>query len=205
MKLRILIILLILNSALSVQAIDVENVRFEQRTDGDLLVDIYYDLSNTGGNTVDISVEASDDSGTTWILPCNSLIGDVGIGISEGNNKHILWNFYADNPDTSGFGYKVRVIAEYSTDIYSTAGEGWFSIDSAATAFAADAELIEAKSIDCDTTGKSLTWMFKLKSVDQQINHEFWCQSGKAVDKGSIEYHWYENAWTITNEWIDSD
>ena len=107
-------ILLILCNALFAQAPVVENVRFEQRTDGSLIVDIYYDVTNAGHLLLNITVEASDDSGATWTLPCSNLTGDVGNGISPGTNKHVVWDFYADNPDTSGYGYCVRVTAHQS-------------------------------------------------------------------------------------------
>jgi hypothetical protein len=97
---------------LSAQAPVVANVRFEQRTDGSLLVDIYYDVSSGGGLQLDISVEASDDGGKTWTVPCTSLTGDVGEGIIAGVNKHIVWDFHGDNPGTSGDSFRVRVIAD---------------------------------------------------------------------------------------------
>ncbi|MBN2103812.1 fibrobacter succinogenes major paralogous domain-containing protein [bacterium] len=93
------------------QAPVVSNVSFQQRTDGSLLVDIYYDLSDTDGETKKIKVEASDDNGSTWTLTCTSLTGDVGTGVALGTNKHVVWDFNADNPNVSGSSYKVRVTA----------------------------------------------------------------------------------------------
>lgn len=119
MKFRIVGLILIINSAiLFAQALVVENVRFDQRIDGTLLVDIYYDVTDVDGDTVDIVIEASNDDGMTWDLPCTSLTGDIGIGIAQGINKHVVWDFYADNPNTSGSSYRVRVTAhEIVTDI----------------------------------------------------------------------------------------
>jgi len=111
MKRATFIILLIYCNVLLSQSPVVENVRFEQRKDGSHLVDIYYDVTDMHGGLLDIIVEASDDSGTTWTLPCKSLTGDVGVDISSGTAKHVVWDFYADNPDTSGYGYCVRVTA----------------------------------------------------------------------------------------------
>jgi parallel beta-helix repeat protein len=105
-------LLLVVTSTLPIRAQVVEKVRYDQRTDGSLLVDIYYDVTHAGGLPLTIAVEASDDHGATWNLPCNSLTGDVGAGIPEGTGKHVVWDFYADNPDTSGYGYRVRVWAE---------------------------------------------------------------------------------------------
>ena len=111
MKLYISGILLILINNLFAQTPMVKNVRFEQRTDGTLLVDIYYDVTSPNNLLLEIKIEASDNDGTTWTSPCKSLSGDVGAGILPGSNKHVVWDFYADNPDTSGYGYRVRVTA----------------------------------------------------------------------------------------------
>ena len=47
--------------------------------------------------------------------------GDTGKGVIPGTNKHIVWDFYADNPNVSGSGYRVRIIADdhsgYCVDI----------------------------------------------------------------------------------------
>jgi parallel beta-helix repeat protein len=111
MKLNILAILFTLCNVLVAQSPVVENVRFDQRIDGSLLVDIYYDVTDMHDGLLDITIEASDDSGATWTLPCTNLTGDVGLGIASGTDKHIVWDYYADNPDTSGYGYCVRVAA----------------------------------------------------------------------------------------------
>jgi len=84
------------------QAPVVSNVSFAQRTDGSLIVDIYYDLSDDDSETKTIQVEASADNGSTWDLTCISLTGDVGSGVTLGAGKHIVWDFYTDNPDQSG-------------------------------------------------------------------------------------------------------
>jgi len=89
----------------------VENVRFEQRNDGSLLVDIYYDVTDVDGDTLEITLESSYNHGRTWACPCNSFSGDVGNDILSGADKHIIWNFYTDSPDTSGSSYQVRIIA----------------------------------------------------------------------------------------------
>ena len=112
MKKHIILLILFLQAQLLYsQAPVVSNVSFQQRTDGSLIVDIYYDLSDTDGETKKIEVEASDDNGSTWDLTCSSLTGDVGTGIALGTDKHIVWDFYADNPNQSGSQYKVRVTA----------------------------------------------------------------------------------------------
>ncbi len=119
MKFKISGILLILGSYLFAQSPVVENVRFVQRTDGSLIVDIYYDVSYANYEKVKVSIEASDDHGATWDLPCSRLDGDVDF-VTTGQNKHFQWHFYDDNPDTSGYGYRVRVTAEALCQMYIT-------------------------------------------------------------------------------------
>lgn len=105
-------LLLLVGANLFSQAPKVENVWFEQRTDGTLLVDIYYDLTAAGGIAPEISLAASDDNGVTWDLTCESLSGDIGDNIPPGANKHIVWNFYADQPNRSGSDYRFRITAD---------------------------------------------------------------------------------------------
>lgn len=95
----------------SAQTPVVENVKFEQRTDGTLMVDIFYDVATVSDLPLEIIVEASDDEGASWDLPCTSLTGDVGDSIFAGTDKHVIWDFYDDNPNVSGSGYEVRVTA----------------------------------------------------------------------------------------------
>ena len=112
MKLYISGILLFLASALFAQAPPVvENVRFEQRTDGSLIVDIYYDLIGPADTPHMIVVEASGDNGQTWDLHCESILGDQGEHITPGQGKHVVWDFFEDNPWVSGDDYRVRVTA----------------------------------------------------------------------------------------------
>lgn len=89
-----------------------ENVVFEQRTDGSLLVDIYYDVTTAGGLPLEVVLEASDDNGQTWDLTCTSLSGDIGEYLSAGEDKHVIWDFYTDNPGINGGDFKVRITAE---------------------------------------------------------------------------------------------
>ncbi|MBN1781027.1 fibrobacter succinogenes major paralogous domain-containing protein [bacterium] len=118
-KKLISIMLSVYIAVLSAQAPVVENVRFMQRTDGSLLVDIYYDVTDADSDRVEITILASGDHGETWELPCESLSGDIGSGIMAGPDKHVVWNFYKDNPLTSGSGYRICVSAEdhIATDI----------------------------------------------------------------------------------------
>jgi hypothetical protein len=89
----------------------VQNVVFAQRQDGSGIVDVTYDLYDADSSELTISLQASDDGGASWIVPCNSVAGDAGDGIAPGTGKHLTWNFKADDNGWEGAAYRVRVIA----------------------------------------------------------------------------------------------
>jgi uncharacterized protein (TIGR02145 family) len=90
----------------------VENVIFNQRTDGSSIVDIYYDVQNPTGHPMALTMEVSDDNGATWNFPCVQITGDVGSGITSGTNKHIVWNFGAEHQQTFGDQFRIKIIAD---------------------------------------------------------------------------------------------
>ncbi len=110
MKKIIILLFVFCSGLLYAQAPVISNVSFSQRTDGSLIVDVYYDVDDM--NLMNITLTASDDGGSTWDLNCSSVSGDVGSAISKGTNKHIVWDFYADNPGISGSNFMVRVTAQ---------------------------------------------------------------------------------------------
>lgn len=73
----------------------VSNVQASQRP-GTKLVDIYYDLSDPDGDLQEVEVVMSSDGGLTWTIPCVTLTGHVGPGVSPGSGRHIVWNAGAD-------------------------------------------------------------------------------------------------------------
>ena len=89
----------------------VSNVQFAQRTDGSNLVDITYDVADIDGNSLTIAVTASDDGGLNWNVPCRTLSGDIGEGVSPGAGKHIIWDFGQDNAGWEAADYLIRVVA----------------------------------------------------------------------------------------------
>ena len=91
----------------------VYNVIGSQRTDGSKIIDIYYSVSDSDGDTLSVSLKVSADNGTTFdITPTDSLLsGDVGSGILSGNDKHIIWNAGEEDFALEGITYKFKIIA----------------------------------------------------------------------------------------------
>ncbi len=61
-------VILIWSTALAAQnhAPEVKNVRFSQRTDGTLKVDIYYDLNDADRDSMFVTMQVSDNGGAGW-------------------------------------------------------------------------------------------------------------------------------------------
>jgi formylglycine-generating enzyme required for sulfatase activity len=95
----------------------ISNTTVAQRNDGSGLVDVYYDLSDANGDASTISVLLSENGGTSFsITPsASNLSGDIGVGISIGTAKHIVWNAAAEAVDFDNNQYKLRVLAEDNT------------------------------------------------------------------------------------------
>ncbi len=90
----------------------VTNVDLKERTDGSMLVDVYYDVNDSDGNAMTVTMLASSDSGSTWNLTCNNITGAIGSGITSGTGKHIVWDFGVEHPNF----YSNKVIVEISAD-----------------------------------------------------------------------------------------
>ena len=91
---------------------EVTNVTFSQRIDDSFLVDVYYDLNDSDGDTMFVTMQVSSDGGTTWNFRCDSISGDTGSDILTGTGKHIVWNFGKEHPQTSGTDFKVQIVAD---------------------------------------------------------------------------------------------
>jgi hypothetical protein len=100
----------------------VTNVLASQRTDGSMLVDISYDLSDEDGDSVTISVSVSDDDGLSYDVNATSFIGDTGTEITPGTGKTTVWDAGTDLPGVYGTEYRVKVIADDGKGDESTAG-----------------------------------------------------------------------------------
>ena len=90
----------------------VQNVIFSQRTDGTFKVDVNYDVNNPEGTSMILSMRVSSDNGTTWDFSCPTLSGDVGPWITNGTNKHIVWDFAADHPNIFNDQIRIKILAD---------------------------------------------------------------------------------------------
>jgi len=109
----VLISLVVWCHPLPVRAADPEvtNVSMAQRRDGSRIVDVTYDLADVDGDTLTVTLLASNDNGATWLFPCRTMSGDVGPGVLPGNGKTIVWQFGVDNNGWTGDSFRVRVVA----------------------------------------------------------------------------------------------
>jgi formylglycine-generating enzyme required for sulfatase activity len=98
-----------LNSAFAGPPV-ITNVVASQRT-GTKLVDIHYDVADADGDPLKIRIEISNNGGTTYSVPANSITGDVGTGIAPGQNKLIVWNAGIDWDGEFSETMRVKVIA----------------------------------------------------------------------------------------------
>lgn len=117
MRTLILLTILLINlSSLFGQnsAPEVTNVTFNQRNDGSLSVDVYYDLNDADGDTMSVLMQVSDNNGDSWNFSCNKISGDIGAEILSGAGKHIVWDFGTEHPQTFGTQFRVKIIADDS-------------------------------------------------------------------------------------------
>ena len=105
---------LALLTALPLHAADpvVANVVPDQRT-GTKLVDISFDVSDADSDTLSISVEISDDSGTTFLVPVTGLSGDTSVAATPTlASKALVWDAGVDFNQQFNSSMVVRVIAD---------------------------------------------------------------------------------------------
>ena len=87
------------------------NIAAQQRT-GSNLVDITYDLGHAQGLASTVTVEVSQDGGTTWLTSPLTLTGAVGANVIPGNGKVVTWNAGANWPAQNFAQVKVRLTAD---------------------------------------------------------------------------------------------
>ena len=104
----------------------VSDVSVSRRTDGSGVMDINYTLSDADGDRCTVSVQVSNDGGSSWTITPTALSGDMtNVYPCRG---HIIWNSKTDLPGAFGTNYRVKVTAD---DNYGPGGMVWVSISEA--------------------------------------------------------------------------
>ena len=92
----------------------VSNVTANQRdgtTGAGTVVDITYDVEDADSDSADISIEMSNDGGTTFDVPAVTFTGDVG-RVEVGTGKAVEWQAGVDVPGEYWDNCQAKVIAE---------------------------------------------------------------------------------------------
>jgi len=121
----------------------VSNIRTSQAPDSSILT-IRYDLvdDTAGGN--DLTLEMSNDAGSTWTVPVTTLSGDVGSGVSAGANRTVTWGAGTDFAGQENASMRVRI---QGTDAYANVGSVAESAD-----FTADAKAAVVSGVSASQT-----------------------------------------------------
>ncbi len=77
---------------------------------------VSYDLTGKQGQEFMVSLFVSEDGGTTWQGPINSMTGDKGHGITPGTGKRITWNVLQDREKLQGSAIAFKVRASYAAN-----------------------------------------------------------------------------------------
>jgi len=92
------------------------------------IVEIMYDLIGEYQGALRIYVQASADSGNTYIVPVKTVWGDIGEGIVTGMGKRIYWDAGNDYKEEYTEKFRIRIIVESYTEniqkmVFIPAGE----------------------------------------------------------------------------------
>ncbi|UCG15414.1 MAG: fibronectin type III domain-containing protein [Phycisphaerales bacterium] len=110
---------------------DVVDVSAAERPDASGLVDMYYELQDVNADDCLITLEISNDAGTTWTVPTASATGDIGSGILPAEDLHIVWDPGVDAPGQTGCSFGARVTADDGTSGTGTGESATFCLDDA--------------------------------------------------------------------------
>jgi uncharacterized protein (TIGR02145 family) len=125
MKTKIIIFIFLMTTGLSyAQTGSITNVIASQRTDGSMIVDIYYDLAGSNPPYL-ITVEASFNGGANF-NPISHVSGDVSAGVTTGTGKHIIWNFGTEFTGSYSVTTQVRINAIPNCAILVDARDGQY-------------------------------------------------------------------------------
>lgn len=174
-------------------AASIQNVMAQQRPKSDI-VDIYYDLVESGGGVFDISISI-EGGGDKPVL--STLSGDVGVDISPGRNKHIVWDAGADWPGHVQSNFVATVTASLDLGMQFIPG-GTNEGRNPYVAGGGDSSDLGPYSLTVDsfymdrTEVKYMRWKFV---YDWAVEHGYQFDNtggGKALDHPVQKVNWYD-------------
>jgi len=145
----------------------ISNVSAEQVIGSDR-VKIVYGLADSD-NALTVELDISDDGGATWTVTDTSVTGDIGLAITPGSSRSIIWDAGTDFSDRDEKDMRVRV---RTVDTYQNASGDVESADFAVDVRAPQG-LGSLKSIEADTS--SIVWSWTPVNVESNFDHyEIW-------------------------------
>jgi len=116
MKINIFIHLIFVAACLSINAQQIQNIRFEQEGKK---INIYYDLIGEAVDVYNVEIYCSYDGGNTWGKPLKHVTGDTGENIKSGINKFIIWDVLVDREYLTGeISFKITVANTIKTGTF---------------------------------------------------------------------------------------
>lgn len=76
------------------------------------LIDLTFDLTDTDGDDLHVTLWYSLDGGVSWDYECTTVSGDVGPGILPGTGLQATWDAGTDEPDFQDQQFTLRVYAD---------------------------------------------------------------------------------------------
>lgn len=174
-------------------ATSIQNVQAQQRPKSDI-VDVYYDLVESGGGVFDVSISI-EGGGDKPLL--STLSGDVGVDISPGRNKHIVWDAGTDWPGHVQSNFVATVTASLDLGMQFIPG-GTNEGRNPYVAGGGDSSDLGPYSLTVDsfymdrTEVKYMRWKFV---YDWAVEHGYQFDNaggGKALDHPVQKVNWYD-------------
>jgi uncharacterized protein (TIGR02145 family) len=188
MLLRITVFILVFITCFAnSQAQSIANVR---ATQAGQKIEINYDLINAGANQqFDIAVYCSVNGGYAWGIPLKKVEGDVGKGVTAGQNKKIVWFVLNERDNLIGENIVFKITANVT--------KGFDNVEVTASSMKDGRDAHEYKIINI---GKS-TWM--ADNLNYKTQAGCWCldDDEKNCEGFGLLYDWETANATCPQGW----